>query len=668
MQFYEPFNPPEKLSTYLRGTRAADPRSVHGLAVKLGCLLSSTFLSNNLLNAYRLTSAITDAHHLFDEIPHPNAVTWSTINSAYSHAGRINDVISVFRRMQHLSISPNHFVFASILTGCANARDILAGIQIHGSSYKFGFARNTFVSGAMIDMYAKCGLAEESRRVFDDTPEKDAVSYTTMITLFVSSTSFRPIFELFKEMIFRRIWPVGMTFAIVLKVFDDPKKIRQATQVHGFMMKIGTEVDDVLSTGLISMYGRCGGLEEAVRVFDRTDNDVVSWTSLMVAYTQNGYYRKAAYLFQRMMKEKIEIDSFVVASMIKVFSALEDVDKGKEIHAFAIINDFVSDVSVDNSLIKLYGRCSETIMAEKVFHFMKVRDAISWTVMMTCYSQNEHGSKAFLLFFHMLCEGQKLPIFSIISAIQACSSMVSLDAGERMHARITKMGFDANLSVENSLITMYAKCGSINSAFYVFDYMAEKDIVSWNAMIMGFAQHGWVKEALILFAEMRREKIKPDEFTFIGILISCGRAGLVAEGWEYFNMMTEEYGLEPTMAHYGCMVDLLGRSNKLGEAMDFISSMPFEPDSLVWEAMLAACKVHGDVELVKYAAKKILEMEPEDASPYISLSTMDAFMGSWDSKVSNRDEVKSRGLSKEPGKSWVDVHIWSKYLETWEFD
>lgn len=573
---------------------------------------------------------------------------------------RFKDVILLFGRMLNLGISPNNFVFGSIFTGCAHGRDMQCGIQIHCSAFKFGFTQHTFVASTVIGMYARCGKVGESWRIFDETLEKDVVSWTTMITCLANCNPHDcPVsaFGLFREMISGRFWPVGMTFVSVLKVFDEPDKLRQATQVHGCLIKLDIELDSPLGSALIAMYGRCGQMNEAVRVFDRIDNDAVSWTSLLVAYMQNGYYQNAAFLFRKMIEEKIEIDPFVVTSIIGVFSALEDIGKGKEIHAYSIRNDFVSDVSVGNSLITFYGRCRETKMAEKLFQVMNIRDVISWTAMLTCYSQNELGRETFQLFIHLLRQGQNPPIFCITSALRACCTMSSLHSGEQLHARIVKMGLDASLIVSNSLITMYAKCGSINSAFAVFDCMTGRDIVSWNAMIMGYSQHGFVKEALHLFSEMQKSDVKPDVFTFIGILVSCSRVGLVTEGSEFFNMMTEHYGLERRMEHYGCMVDLLGRSNMLTEAMDFIYAMPFEPDNLVWEIMLASCKIHGDADLVKYTAKRILEMKPEDVSPYISLSTMDAFMSIWNGKAFQCDKVKSERLSKEPGKSWVDVHI-----------
>ncbi|PKA51278.1 Pentatricopeptide repeat-containing protein [Apostasia shenzhenica] len=662
MDLSEAITLPDKLSSCLKGSRAVEPRIIHGVALKLGCFLSSVFLSNNILHAYASRST-DDARQLFDEIPQSNAVSWSIMNCAYSQQCRIKDIILIWRKMRLLKISPNAFVFGSIFTGCTRARDLLTGIQIHCGAVKFGIAHLSFVADTLIDMYARCGKIEEPWKVFHETPEKNVVSWTTMITCLANMErheSLEPAFKLFREMICRRMWPVGMTFMSILKVFGKLSNIRQATQVHGCMVKLGIEVDVHLGSRLISMYGRCGAVEEAHKVFVRMDKDLVSWTSMLVAHMQNGYHREAANLFWKMIEEKMMFDSYVIASMIVVYSALVDVNKGREIHAFSIRTNLVSDISVGNALITLYGKCREIKMAERVFKIMGLnRDNISWTAMMSCYSQNDQYKEAFIFFMQMLQEGQILEIFSFTIAIQACSSMTSLFVGEQMHARTIKIGFDANLSVANSLITMYAKCGSITAAFSVFDFMAERDIVSWNAMITAFSQHGFVRQALGLFSEMQRANLEPDEFTFIAVLVSCGRAGLVTEGWEYFKMMTDVYGLDPGMEHYGCMIDLLGRSNKLQEAMDFIKAMPFEPDYLVWEAMLAACKVHGDAELVNFAAKKILRMKPEESSPYISLSTINTYMGMCDSKTYYRGKMRS-GLQKEPGISWVDAYMLPK--------
>ncbi|URE41607.1 PPR repeat [Musa troglodytarum] len=201
---------------------------------------------------------------------------------------------------------------------------------------------------------------------------------------------------------------------------------------------------------------------------------------------------------------------------------------------------------------------------------------------------------------------------------------------------------------------MYAKCGHIELALRFFDSMTNRNVVSWNALITGFSQHGYERAALELFGQMQKEGIQPDDYTFSGVLVSCSRLGLVEQGCQYFRVMSAEYGLKPKSEHYACMVDLFGRAGKLYEAMEFINIMPFEPDQLIWEALLASCKIHGNIELVKFVAKKIMQMRPEDPSPYITLSTMYASMSMWDRKASVQAIMKDGGMQKEPGRSWIE--------------
>ena len=580
--------------------------------------------------------------------------------------GNLKDALFFFREMQRSYLLPNKFTFGSSITGCARVRDSRTGAQIHCGTVKFGFELDTFIAGALIDMYAKCGKIDDSWEVFNQTPDKDVVSWTTMITSLVNSGECRyqnAAFEFFRDMVRTGVWPVSMTFSSLFKVFDEPSELKQAKQAHGHMVKTGIEVDDQLRSSLLAMYGRCGGIDEVVRLSLRMNHDLVSLTSLLAAYTQNGFDADAIEVFRRMVEEEMMIDRFVIVSVITACSTAREARKGKEVHGYALRRSFVSDVSVGNSLITLYGRCGEIRKSEQVFRLMGDRDTISWTAMLACYSQNGCGEEALSFFGQMLCEGLRPPVYFVTSAICACSQIANFHIGRQIHSRTVRMGIDANLSVGNSLITMYAKCGNIEDASRVFKYMVERDVVSWNALISGFSCHGFEKQALELFHLMKEEGVEPDNYTFIGILASCSRVGLVAEGWMYFRLMKAAYGLEPKLEHYACMVDLLGRAGRLREALDFVNCMPCEPDYLVWESLLASCKLHGDIELGQLAVKKIFEMRAEDASPYVTLSSIHASIGMWDRKAGFFDKMKERGLQKKPGRSWIVAQQWLNHTE-----
>ncbi|XP_072956929.1 pentatricopeptide repeat-containing protein At4g13650-like [Typha angustifolia] len=665
MEPTSPPNLPDQLCSYLK-RRVIDPRAVHGLSLKLGCL-ASTFLCNHLLHSYVLRAMLVDARKVFDVTPLRNVVTWSMMISGYTRMGKLKDAVfllgQMLRERSHASgdedgLVPNTFTFGSVITGCARSKDLSTGIQFHCNAIKFGVESDSFLAGTLIDMYAKCGEVERSWRVFDQTPDKDVVSWTSMLTCLANSDRHQfwdVAFNLFKSMIGTKIWPVGMTFSSLLRIFDEPKKLRQGKQVHGYMMKLGVEVDHLLGSALIAMYGKCGGVDEVVRLSVRMQHDMVSWTSLLVAYMHNGYNEKALDVFRNMIEEKLVLDPSVITSVIGACSSLGQLAMGKEIHCYAVRNSFLSDVSTANSIITLYGRCGEIRSAEAIFQLMRDKDIISWTALLTSFGQNGYGEEALMLFRKMLCEGLRSPMFSLTGALRACSTTANLSVGQQIHGRIVKLGVSTDISVENSLITMYAKCGSVETALKVFNSMGNQSIISWNALITGFSQHGHERKALELFDLMQKESIQPDDYTFIGLLASCSRMGLVAEGCEYFSQMITNYELEPKMEHYACMVDLFGRSGRLHDAMEFIDAMPCHPDQLVWEALLSSCKIHGNLKLGRFAAKKVLQIRPEDPSPYITLSSMHASISRWDRKAYIRIMMRAQGVQKDPARSWVEA-------------
>lgn len=569
--------------------------------------------------------------------------------------GSLGDGVLIFREMQRRKLAPNRFAFGSVVAGCARVTDARTGVQIHCGAVKFGFEFDTFVSGVLIDMYAKCGEIDDCWKLFDRIPDKDVASWTTMITSLANSEWFlyrNSAFRLLKDMVSSGVMPIGMTFASLVKVFDEPAKLRQAKQAHGLVVKVGIEVDDHLSSALIAMYGRCGAMDEVVRLSSRMNRDVVSLTSLLAAYTHNGRNVEAIQVFRMMVEEEVMIDRFVISSVIRACSAMAEVRMGKELHGYALRRSLVSDVSVGNSLITMYARFGKIWMAAQIFQLMSNRDIISWTAMLTCYTRNNYGEEALSLFRLMLRAGLSPPIFGITGAIRASSHITSLPMGGQLHSQTVRMGINANLSVANSLITMYAKCGNVEDASGVFDSMTERDAVSWNALISGFSYHGFESRALEAFHLMKREGVEPDDYTFFGVLTSCSRAELVAEGQEYLRRMKTEYGLEPKMGHYACVVDMLGRAGRLHEAVEFINRMPCDPGCSVWEALLASCRRYGAVELAKLAATKIVERRAEDASPCVTLSSIHASMGEREACVFF-DEMEERGVGKKPGRRWM---------------
>lgn len=658
----------DHLAALLRGRGGFHPRAVHAAAVKLGCL-ASTYLCNNLILSYQARSLLADARSLFDEMPRRNLVSWSVLISGASRLGALGEAFLLFSDIlrgggRENCDRPNSFALGALVAGCARAKDVVAGTLVHASTVKFGVDEDESVAGALVDMYAKCGLVDSSWRAFALAPRRSVVSWTSMITCLVNhgrSGHHDAAIGLFKKMLVLKIWPTNATFSCILKVFDAPELLPAGKQVHGCLVKMGTEVDPALGTALMAMYGRCGGVDEIARLACRIRHDAFSRTSLLVAYARNGYNMEAVGIFREMIMdmENMAIDQSAITSLLQVCSSLGQLKVAKEVHCYALKTFFRLDTLLLNATITVYGRCGDIMSAEIIFTLLENKDIISWTALLTCYVQNDLAQEALLFFREMLRKGLGSPVFCISSVLRACSSTTNLASGWQIHSRAVKLGIDDDNSVENALVTMYAKCGNVQIALKIFNSMRNRGIISWNALITSFSQHGNEVAAIQLFDLMQEEAVCPDDYTFVGLLSSCSRMGLAAEGCEYFKQMKAKYNVEPKMEHYTCMVDLFARAGRFCDAMEFIEAMPCQPDQLVWEALLSSCRVHGNVELGRLAARKILEIRPEDPSPYIILSSIHASVDMWDEKARNRTVFDFHRVRKETGSSWVDAKEFS---------
>lgn len=381
----------------------------------------------------------------------------------------------------------------------------------------------------------------------------------------------------------------------------------------------------------------------------------IFWDYSRLGYAKNEHYDEALELFCKMTRAHIKPDQFTFASVLSACASLGALEHGKGIHACILKRKFESDLSIGNTLVTLYAKCGRIEDAHKVFEKMPKQDIISWIALISGYAQSGHGKESLNLFSEMLQTQVKPNQFAFSSILSACATLATLEKGKMFHAHMIKTGFDTDVSVANALVTMYTKCGSIEDAELVFEKIPKRDVVSWNAIIAGYAQHGKGYIALRLFEEMQWAGIKPNHTTFVGVLSSCSHVGLLAEAHHLFDSMIGDYGVLPRAEHYACIVDLLGRAGHLDEAMKVIKGMPFEPSALIWRTLLGACRIYGNLELGKHAAECIIRLEPEDDAAYVLLSNIYASLDQWDCVEKVRNMMESRGLKKKIGQSWIEV-------------
>eukprot|EP01018_Ginkgo_biloba_P009791 Gb_07727 [translate_table: standard] len=591
-----------------------EAKLVHAHVIETGFRLDSS-LATKLVIVYGKCASLVDALQTLNEMPERNVISWTAMIAAYARHGPFEEALRLFYRMQETGIKPDKFTFASVFAACANMAALEHGKMVHEDLIRSGCQSDIFVENALVDMYAKCGSIEKAREVFDRMSERSVVSWTSMIVAYTSHGFGEEALKLFHQMQQTGVQPDEFAFTSVLPALPNLSSLRE---VHQVIIRSGFEGNVFVGSALIDMYAKFRSIENAHKVYDKMpEGNVVSCNVMVAGYAQNGHVDEALKLFQKMPERNV-------------------------ISWTAMIAGYAQNGLLDDAM--------------KLFEEMPERNVVSWNAMIAGYARNGLVDEAVKLLRQMQLTRVKPNSVTFASVLPACANFAALQQGKEAHDDVIRSGFQSDIIVGNALVDMYAKCGSIEDAWDVFDKMPRRDVVSWTTMIAGYAMHGRGKEALQLFEQMQTTATKPNHVTFIGVLSACCHAGLVDDGWQYFHSMSRDYQITPVLEHYCCMVNLLGRAGHLDEAEDFISKMPIKPDVAVWGSLLGACRIHANVELGERVAERLFELDPKNSAHYVLLSNMYAAAGRWDDIENVRKMMKDRRVLKMPGSSWIEVN------------
>lgn len=357
--------------------------------------------------------------------------------------------------------------------------------------------------------------------------------------------------------------------------------------------------------------------------------------------------------FTQMRQRGLPPDNFTFPFLLKACARLQ---LGQDVHALILKLGFDSDTYVQNALVSFYGGCGSVKLALNVFHAIHERDLVSWSSMIACFANNGFSNEALTLFRQMLLAKNVMPDeVTMLSVISAVSSLRALELGHWVHNFINKSGLKLTVSLGTALIDMYSRCGSVDNSIEVFDEMPVKNVQTWTALSTGLAVHGRSREALRVFYEMKKAGLQPDHMSITGILVACSHGGLVEDGWRVFKSMKDEYGLEPMLEHYGCMVDLLGRAGLLCEAYEFVEKMPIRPNSVIWRTLLGACVNHNHLVLAEKVKKRVYKLDRYHDGDYVLLSNAYGGAGRWVEKANVRNSMRARRVNKKAGSSSISV-------------
>ncbi|XP_027351731.1 pentatricopeptide repeat-containing protein At5g50390, chloroplastic [Abrus precatorius] len=507
----------------------------------------------------------------------------------------------------------------------------------------------------------KIDYVERQVPVVDDTQIRKTSSsgLCSQIEKLVLCNRYREAMELFEilELEHDGFDVGGSTYDALVSACVSLRSIRGVKRLFNYMINSEFEPDLYMMNRVLLMHVKCGLMIDAHKMFDEMpEKDVVSWMTMIGGLVDSGNFSEAFRLFLCMWEEFNDGRSRTFATMIRASAGLGLIQVGRQIHSCALKRGVGDDNFVSCALIDMYSKCGSIEDAHCVFDQMPEKTTVGWNSIIAGYALHGYSEEALSMYYEMRDSGAKLDHFTISIVIRICARLASLEHAKQAHAALVRHGFGTDIVANTALVDFYSKWGRMEDARHVFDRMHRKNVISWNALIAGYGNHGQVAEAVEMFKQMLRERMIPNHVTFLAVLSACSYSGLSERGWEIFYSMSRDHKIKPRAMHYACMIELLGREGLLDEAYALIKSAPFKPTQNMWAALLTACRMHENLELGKLAAEKLYGMEPEKLCNYVLLLNIYSSSGKLKEAAGVLQTLKRKGLRMLPACSWIEVN------------
>uniref|UniRef100_A0A7N0U0P5 DYW domain-containing protein n=1 Tax=Kalanchoe fedtschenkoi TaxID=63787 RepID=A0A7N0U0P5_KALFE len=435
------------------------------------------------------------------------------------------------------------------------------------------------------------------------------------------------------------------------------RSVADLKQAHAQVVKLGLFHKPFCASNLVSVAALAdwGSIDYACAIFDQIEEPgSFEFNAVIKGYAKEMRFVEALWLYQAMVENGVEPDQFTYPALLKGGGLSSDA--AIQVHGHVLKFGFAEDLFVQTSLISLYGRCGEVELSRAVFGEIGVRNVACWSALISANARCGLWDECLEVFGEMMREGVcRAEESALVSVVSACTHLGALELGMCAHGLLLRNVAGLNVAVQTSLIDMYVKCGAVDKGMDLFRKLERRNLLSYSVMISGLAIHGRGEEALNVFSQLLAAGLEPDHVAFVGVLSACSHAGLVDEGLKYFGRMRNEFGIQPTIQHYGCLVDLMSRAGMTSEALALIQSMPMEPNDVCWRSLLSSCRVHRDLDTGEVAAKQLHLLNTENAGDYMLLASIYSQAQRWDDVARIQTEMARKGRAKTPGYCLVEV-------------
>ncbi|GMH14782.1 hypothetical protein Nepgr_016623 [Nepenthes gracilis] len=640
---------------------------------------------NSMIYAYTQNQRSYDAYEMFSDMLHsdfcPNTVTFVSIipccedldsiwhgeclhacvvkHALEKQASVATALISMYANLGYLDSAkflfdqiagfvPDAISIISVLTACCNLEAVLLGKSAHAFSIKKDLNSNLNLSNLLLAFYSDCHQVSSSYKLFQKMVVQNTISWNTMISGYLNNGEIQKAVALLLEMQLEGVEFDLVTLISILPYCYKRGDLVQGMAVHCYAVKSGFINDVFFCNSLINTYSNCGNLGAATLLFEiMPQRSVISWNSLITSYLCHNLHSEVMVLL-RQMAGGDQRPNYI--TLLNTLPSCYTILQGKSIHAFAIRTGAIEQTPLVTSIIFMYARFERMASCFLMFGAGEKQHTSLWNAMMSALVPAREAKNTVAIFCQLLWTELKPDYITILSLVSACVQLNSISLNDSIVAYLTKGGFVKDAAICNALIDNYAKCGYILIARKLFEELQDKDAVSWSVMINGYTLHGDGNAAVALLLDMEDSSVRPDSITYLSILSACSHGGLVEQSKMVLNSMIV-HEIRPSIEHYACILDLLGRTGYLNEAYDIVNRLPGGPSVSMLESLLGACMVHGNLELGMKICGLLLEREPENPGFFVMLHNMYASAGRWNDANKVRDQMENRGLKKVPGFS-----------------
>ncbi|RID57899.1 hypothetical protein BRARA_F01240 [Brassica rapa] len=593
---------------------------------------SGSSLPAKLVSVYTRFGLLHDARNVFDTVPlvlYSDLRLWNSILKSNVSHGQHEDALELYSVMRERGLTGDGFILPLILRACRYSSRFGLCRALHSHVIQIGLLENLYVANELLALYPKAGRMSDAYKLFVEMPVRNRISWNVMIS-----------------------------------GFSQEHDCESAVRVFEWMQREEFVPDEVTWTSVLSCHSQCGKFEDVIKYFDvmRMSVNVVSGEALAVFFS--------------------------VCAELGAFGTAE------KVHGFVVKGGFEEYLPSKNALTYVYGKQGRVKEAEQLFRFIRNKGIESWNALITSFVDAGKLDEALSLFTELEemngfcnvkanvvtwtsvikgCNVQgrgddSLEYFrrmqfskvlsnsvTICCILSICAELPALNLGKEIHGHVIRTSMSDNILVQNALVNMYSKCGSLGEGNLVFEAIRDKDLISWNSMIKGYGMHGFGEKALSMFDRMIKSGLHPDGIAMVAVLSACSHAGMVEKGREIFSSMGKKFGIEPQQEHYACIVDLLGRVGFLKEASEIVKSMPMEPNVCVLGALLNSCRMHKNMDIAEDVASQLFDLEPEKTGSYMLLSNTYSASGRWEDSAKVRALAKKKDLKKLSGSSWIEL-------------